>query len=236
MKDGSDLTSSVILRRHVRNRLVSGVFILVPLALTFFFLNLLFKSFTGFTRPLLRLYLVNLPPYVLTALSVATALLIVYTVGLVASHIAGHRLIRFGESLMMKLPLIKSIYGASRQVVNTFSSSGTSAFQAVVTVEFPREGSLAIGFVTGSILDPKGQLLYCVVVPTAPNPTTAYLLFLPAQEVRFTDIAVEQGIKMLISGGMLSPAQYGETQPLPIALATCQGSRTSQPDGRDMSC
>ncbi len=218
MNKDPDVPFSVRFAHHLRNRLVSGVLLLVPLTVTLFILKVLFRSFTGFIQPVLHHYLPGLPPYVLTVLAILSALLIVYAVGLVAGHIAGRRLIQFGESIVMKVPLIKSIYGASKQVVNTFSSSKT-AFQAVVLVDFPRMGSLAVGFVTGNMLGPDGQPLYRVFIATTPNPTSGFLILFPASQVRFTDIPIEDGIKMIVSGGMLSPAQYREVDPPPLAGA-----------------
>jgi uncharacterized membrane protein len=100
-------------------------------------------------------------------------------------------------------------------VVDTFSSSTKAAFQAVVLVDFPRRGSLAIGFVTGTILDPRGKTLYRVFVATTPNPTSGFLIMYPEEEVQFTDISVEDGVKMIVSGGMLAPPSY-RVRPNPL--------------------
>ena len=198
--------------KHVRNRLMSGVFVLIPLAITLFILNVFFASLTSFVRPVLRPWVGELPEYVLTLIALVATAAGIYLVGLIATHIVGRRFIHWGEELLLKLPIVKSIYSASKQVVDTFSSSSNSSFQAVVLVEFPRRGSLVVGFVTGTMHNHEGKLLYRVFVATTPNPTSGFLVLLPEEDVQFTDISVEDGIKMAVSGGMLAPKSYRLTQ------------------------
>jgi len=194
--------------KHLRSRLLSGLLVLIPLAFTLFILNLLFSSLTSFARPVMRPWVGDLPEYVLTLIAFFVTVLLLYVVGLITNHIIGRRLIHWGENLLMKLPIVKSIYSASKQVVETFSSSTKAAFKAVVLVEFPRKGAFALGFITGTILNPEGQALYNVFVASTPNPTTGFLVIFPAEEVTFTDLSVEEGIKMIVSGGMLAPKAY----------------------------
>lgn len=202
------------LASHLRSRLVSGLLVLVPLAITLFILDLIVSFLTAFVLPLMRPWLGELHEYALTLIALLVTVLLVYAVGLVTTHIVGRRAIHWGERLLLRLPIVKSVYAASKQVVETFSSSTKAAFQAVVLVEFPRKGSLAIGFVTGAITDPDGQTLYRIFVATTPNPTSGFLILLPAADVRFTDISVEDGIKMIVSGGMLAPPSY-QVRPAP---------------------
>jgi len=209
--------------RHLRARLVSGLLVLIPLAVTLFILSLLFSSLTSFARPVMRPWVGELPEYVLTLIALFVTVMLLYFVGLVTNHIVGRRLIHWGEALLMKLPIVKSVYSASKQVVETFSSSTKAAFKAVVLVGFPHKGSLAVGFITGSILDPEGKTLYNVFVATTPNPTTGFLVIYPADEVIFTDISVEDGIKMIVSGGMLAPKAY-QVRPKPVQLCAETGT------------
>ena len=194
--------------KHLRTRLVSGLLVLIPLAITLFILNLFLSSLTAFVRPLMRPWLGELPEYVLTLIALVTTTLLIYLVGIVTTHIVGRRLIHWGETLLMRLPIVKSVYSASKQVVDTLSSSQKAAFQAVVLVGFPHPGSLAVGCVTGTILTPEGKILYRVFVATTPNPTSGFLLMLPEEDIRFTDISVEDGVKMIVSGGMLAPLAF----------------------------
>jgi len=214
--------------KHLRTRMVSGLLVLIPLAITLFVLNLFFTSLTAFVRPLMNPWVGELPEYVLTLIALSVTVALIYLVGLVTNHIIGRRMIHWGESLLLRLPIVKSVYSASKQVVDTFSSSTKAAFQAVVLVEFPRRDSLAIGFVTGTILSPEGKTLYRVFVATTPNPTSGFLIILPEAEVHFTDISVEDGVKMIVSGGMLAPPSYRICPPGGSACGAGVSERTPQ--------
>jgi uncharacterized membrane protein len=204
-----DSTLTGRIGRHIRRRLVSGLLVLVPLAITVVVVKLLFSSLTAFILPLLEPLRQELPAYALPVIALAATVLIVYIVGVVTTHIVGRRLIHLGESILLRLPIVKPIYAASKQAVDVFSAKNNAGFKAVVLVEFPRAGSLAVGFVTGTIRDPQGRAMSRVFIPTTPNPTSGFLLILPENQVQFTTISVEDGIKMIVSGGMLAPETYG---------------------------
>lgn len=217
MNSNTDISEQSAFSKHLRARMISGILVLIPLAITLFILNVILASLTAFVRPLLNPFLGEIPENTITLIALCVTILIIYFTGLVTNHLVGRRMINLGERVLMKMPIIKSVYSASKQVVDTFSSSTKAAFKAVAVVEFPRKGSLAIGFVTGSMTNPEGQLLYRVFIATTPNPTTGFLLILPADEVQFTDISVEDGVKMIVSGGVLSPNSY-QKRPPPIQL------------------
>lgn len=206
--------------RHVRNRILSGVMVLVPLAVTALILKLIYDFITAAGLPFVRPWLGELSPAMLSLIAAVLMLVLVYLAGLAASFFTGRRLIEFGESLLLRLPVVKSIYSASRQVVDSFSASSLASFKAVVLVEFPRPGSRAMGFVTGTTIDPDGRTLCRVFVPAAVNPTSGFLLFLPETDVEFTDIPIEAGVKMLVSGGVIAPDHYARPpRPAPPASA-----------------
>lgn len=216
MSNPSPAPGSSRIGKHLQTRMVSGLLVLIPLAITLFVLNVFLNSLTAFARPLLKPLLGVLPDSVLTLIALILTVLLIYLTGLVTTHIVGRRLILFGERLLLRLPVVKTVYAASKQVVETFSSHQTSSFQAVVLVEFPRREALVIGFVTGTLLAPDNRLLYRVFIPTTPNPTSGFLLLLPAKDVQFTDISIEDGIKMAVSGGMLAPEKYALTGASPL--------------------
>ncbi|MCE9616569.1 MAG: DUF502 domain-containing protein [Lentisphaerae bacterium] len=209
----ADKSMGAQVQKHLRTRLVSGVLVLVPLAVTYFILRVLFHSLTSFMLPLLKPVLGHLPDYVLTLIALVATVALVYVVGLITTHFVGRRIIHLGESIILKVPIAKSIYAASKQVVDTFSAGNRNAFKAVVMVDFPHAGSQVIGFATGTFTDTGGRSQYCVFVPTTPNPTSGFLLIFPADQVRFTDLSVEDGIKMIVSGGVLVPPRYAILPP-----------------------
>ncbi len=206
------------LGRHIRTRIVSGILVLVPIAITVFILRIVFASLSGFLMPVLRPFVGDLSPWALYAIAVTSTLLLIYAMGALTAFMIGRRLLNLAERVILKVPLVKTIYSASKQVVDTFSASNRETFKATVIVEFPRAGSFAVGFVTGAILDPKGAQLYRVFIPTTPNPTSGFLLLLPAAQVLHTDISVEDGVKMIVSGGVLAPPQYHGTFGAPIEM------------------
>jgi uncharacterized membrane protein len=197
-----------LLGRHVRSRFVSGLFVLIPLAVTIFVLKLVFSALEAAAMPFVRPLLKTAPQSVLVLIAVAFMAVFIYLTGLIASHIIGQKVIRWGETVLLRLPLVKSVYTTSKQVVEICSTNLAAAFKAVVMVTFPHPYSLAMGFVTGTMLDPNGYLRYRIFVPTTPNPTSGFLVVLAEDQVTFTDISVEEGIRMIVSGGMLAPTQY----------------------------
>ena len=189
---------------HIRSRVLSGLFILVPLIATLFVLHLLFVFLSAFLMPVLGRTLPGWPQYGLRALAAAATLLIVYAVGVVAAMVVGRRLLKRVDDLFKRVPFVGTVYTASKQIVDTLrSGGGKTSFQAVVRVPFPSTNCQALAFVTGSRVLPDGGIEYRVFMPTTPNPTSGFLLILPASQVQFTSMTVEQGVKLIISGGVL---------------------------------
>ena len=168
---------------HIRNRLVSGLLVLIPLVITVFILRLLFNWLTAFARPLLRPWLGEVSETVLALIALVVTVAGLYVVGVVTTHFIGRRLIQFGEGVLLRLPIVKTIYSASKQVVDAFSVGSKTTFEAVVVVEYPRRGTYTIGFVTGTIIDPNERKLYAVFVATTPNPTSGFLILFPEEDV-----------------------------------------------------
>jgi len=208
MATGTEKSRGSAFVGHMRTRLVSGLLVMIPFAVTLFILKLLLSSIASCARPVMRPLAGELPEYALTAIASCIAVLLIYLVGLVANYIIGVRLIHGCEALLLKLPIVKSVYSAAKHAVETFSSPTRTTFKGVAFVEFPRKGSLAVGFITGTLLDPEGRMLYNVFISTTPNPTAGFIVILPEAEVHLTDITVEEGVKMIMSVGILSPASY----------------------------
>lgn len=107
--------------------------------------------------------------------------------------------------MILRVPVIKNIYGAAKQVIDAISLPGKNSFQSVVLVEFPRAGMYALGFVTGEMRDDEGNVWARVFVPTAPNPTSGFLQLVRSKEVRTLDMSVESAVKVIVSGGFIAP-------------------------------
>ncbi len=137
------------------------------------------------------------------------AVLVVMIIGMLATNFFGKRLLAWFDALLARVPVVRSVYGAIKQLMEAVLGSRANAFRKVVLVSFPQEGQWSIGFVTGParLPLPTEQVagLVAVFVPTTPNPTSGWLLFVKEDELRVLPMSVEDGMKMVVSGGMLSP-------------------------------
>jgi uncharacterized membrane protein len=190
---------------RIRSRLVSGVLVLVPLFITVFILRALFGFTAGILLPVIDPAVDHWPGWARGALALAILLLIVFVLGELAAHLVGRRIISLGEAVLLRVPVVRVIYKASRQVVSAFEGRERSAFRSVVLVEFPHPGATSIAFVTSSFEKGDGSSWRTVFVPTTPNPTTGFLQILPASSVTPTEFSVEEAFQMVMSLGVLSP-------------------------------
>jgi uncharacterized membrane protein len=137
------------------------------------------------------------------------AIVMVAIVGLLARYYIGKRMIGWLDQTMLRLPLLNKIYGAIKQVNEAFTSGNKTAFKTVVLVEFPREGTYSIGFLTSEqheeVQAKTKEKVVCVFVPTTPNPTSGFLLLVPEDKVTKLKMSVAEGIKYIISLGSISP-------------------------------
>ena len=138
-------------------------------------------------------------------LAVLLLLVLLYLIGGLGKHIIGRRLIAAWEGIWLRIPLARTIYAATKQVVEALSQPHGAAFKSVVIVDFPYPGVKAIGFLTGYVDDPAGRRFAKVLIPTTPNPTTGFLELIPVDGMIITDLAIEDGFKMIISGGIVAP-------------------------------
>ena len=131
--------------------------------------------------------------------------------GFLTRYLVGRKIIATGEMLVGKIPLISRVYIAVQQIRDVFVNREGAVFQQVVLLEYPRKGIMAVGFVTsseqGMIQEVAGRKLYAVFVPTTPNPTSGFLLYLAPEEITPIDISVEDAMKLIVSGGAYLPGK-----------------------------
>jgi uncharacterized membrane protein len=211
---------SVRFRATLRRRLLSGLLVVVPLGVTLYVLHFLYAFTAGRLAPIIRDLSGPLPDYAVPLASVVVLVVAVYLIGLVASVVVGRKGIALFEAILTRIPLVKTIYGASKQIVQTLSfQNGDVNFKAVVLVDFPRPGMKALAFVTGTIdIEGEGDH-YKVLVPTT-HPTSSYFEIVPKESVSETGISVEEAVKFVMSGGLLAP------ESLTISLDTPTGGGT----------
>jgi uncharacterized membrane protein len=193
-----------------KNRLLTGVVVMTPLALTVWLFYTLFIKLDGLLAVIVeRLVGRNIPGSGLVALILITLL-----IGVFARNFFGGKLISLGNMILERIPLVSKIYGAIRQITEVFFGERKTLFEQVVIFEYPRKGSYVLGFVTsresGEVSGRLEKKLVNIFLPTTPNPTSGFLLFVPEKDVIFLDMSVEDGIKMVISGGAVVPEYTGQ--------------------------
>lgn len=200
-------------KRRLRNVFITGLLITLPIALTWIILQFLLKNLDAlspvFTNILIQLGAPFPEGYRIPFLGVVMTLLIVLTVGWLTTSFFGKKVFELGETIVKKIPFVRRIYTGSKQVVVSIAQADTSTFRKVVLLEFPRRGLLAIGFVTGETRGEVQQLtqdnMLNVFVPTMPNPTSGFLIFSPPDELTEVSMTIEEGIKYVVSGGIVTP-------------------------------
>jgi uncharacterized membrane protein len=155
-------------------------------------------------------------PFSLPGLGLLVMLAFLTLVGMLTAGLAGRTLVRLGERLLSRMPIVRSVYGTLKQIFETVLAQSSRSFREVVLIEYPRRGIGAIGFVTGPT---RGEVqaraeeeLVNVFLPTTPNPTSGFLLFVPRKDVIPLDMTIEDGIKLVISGGIVAPPREGEAR------------------------
>ena len=135
-------------------------------------------------------------------------LLIIFALGVFVTNVLGRRLFSWGERLISSIPLVKNIYNTLKQITNAFSgATKTENYQRVIYIQYPRKELWTISFVTGESVDGSGKEYYHIFVPTTPNPTSGVFIIIPKEDAIEADLTVEEGLKAVISGGLLAPEQ-----------------------------
>ena len=190
--------------------LITGLLIWIPLAITIWVLELIVSTMDQ--------SLLLLPPqyqpqallgYQIPGIGALLTVIVVFITGALASNILGQRLLSFWEGLLGRIPVVKSIYSSVKQVSDTLFAPGGQAFSKALLVQYPREGSWTIAFLTGRpggdvANHLKGDYL-SVYVPTTPNPTSGFFLMMPRADVIELDMSVDEALKYVISMGVASP-------------------------------
>lgn len=199
--------------RWIRNRFFTGVIIAIPI----------FATVTGvaWIVQLIDSNVFRILPDILNpetylgfgipGLGLIIAVILLFVLGIVASNLLGRTVISTAENLLDRVPVVSSVYNSLKQIVQTVAAQKDRAFRDVCLIEYPKKDVWAIGFVTADLSGPPAKVLegdmVCVFVPTTPNPTSGFLLFVERSTIRILDMTPEEGAKMIISGGMVSSNQ-----------------------------
>jgi uncharacterized membrane protein len=176
--------------QSIKRRILAGLLAIVPIAVTFWILKFLFTFLDGLAAPMLKQIGVEIP-----GLGIILTLVFIFILGLVITNVLGRTLFNWGEAILTRLPVVKTIY-------NTIKS-----FQQVVFIQYPRKGLWTMCFVTNQSENEQGDVFYHLFVPTTPNPTSGVFIVIPKADAVDPGISVEDGLKSIISGGILDPGE-----------------------------
>lgn len=196
---------------QLRTYFLAGVLVTAPFAITLYVAWALIDFIDTRIKPLIppqynpETYL----PFGVPGIGLIVLVVALTLIGYLTAGLLGRFFIGWGERLLARMPVVRSIYSAAKQIIETVFSQSSTAFRQVVLIEYPRRGIWTIGFLVGDtvdlVQDHVADPLVTVMVPTTPNPTSGFLLFVPRAEVKRLEVSVEDGMKMIISIGMVTP-------------------------------
>jgi uncharacterized membrane protein len=186
---------------HLKGRFIAGLFVVIPIGITIFILEFLFSFTDGILSSYVERGLGILTGQELhyPGLGIVTGGVVIYLAGLLATNVLGNQLLKLGDKLLSRIPLVNAIYSSSKQLIKVFKE-GKSSYRRAVFVEWPRPGVKAVGFVTAEV-ERDGEKLVVVYIPTMPNPTSGFALFFREAEVLESGMTVEEAVKFVVSGG-----------------------------------
>ena len=204
---------------RLRRYFLTGIVVAAPVLLTAYIAWATITWIDGLVTPLIpNQYLPDAYlPFKIPGIGLVVVLSAFTLIGWLAAGLAGRTLVGLGEAIVNRMPVIRGVYSALKQVFETLFTQSSNSFRQVVLIEFPRRGSWSLGFVTGVTIGEVGRRLgnderemINVFIPTTPNPTSGFLMFVPRDELHFLDMSVEDGLKMLVSIGLVTPPEAGK--------------------------
>jgi uncharacterized membrane protein len=202
--------------------MVAGLLLVLPLVITVWLVRVLFGIIHDNVTPWVMMVLraIRLPDVdgslariVAPVVGLALTALSVYLFGVLAGNLLGRRIWSLVEAAILRIPLVKGIYGSSRQLLDAFGATSKGGFSKVVLVEYPRKGMWVVGFVTSDddhrLEGDDGPSCVAVFLPTTPNPTSGWVVFVPRHDVLVLDVSIEEGMKLVVSGAIVMPGRLG---------------------------
>lgn len=197
------------LNTALRRYFLSGILVIVPLIITILVLRFLFSGVDNLLSPLIA----KLIGHKIPGLGIVATIILIFMAGLLTANVIGSRLFRIWEIFFIKTPLVRTIYGSSKKLVEAVATTDKHSFKQVVLVEFPRKGIFYLGFLTNEIktdFENKTEELMVVFIPSTPTPFTGWTLLFRREEVIPLDITIEDGLRFFVSGGIASPEMFSQ--------------------------
>lgn len=194
--------------KRLRRYLVAGLLVWIPIGITVFFISLLIKLMNQ-SLVLLALLPEEWRSVAIPGLGIVLTLAVLFTTGLFAANFVGHSMIHFWESVLERIPFIRSVYSGAKNFAEIVLSESSQSFKKVLLIEYPRKGIYTLCFQSGASLGEvqarTGEEVVCVFVPTTPNPTSGFIIMVPKDEVIELDMQVDAAVKMIVSLGVVVP-------------------------------
>ena len=191
---------------RIRNNFIAGIVVLIPIGITLYLTLAIVKVSSNILPKEINPN--NYLPYNIPGIEIIIAILLITLIGWLSLSFIGKKLLNIFDNILNKIPILRTIYSAFVQMLETFTKSKVSK-KNVVLVEYPRKGTWAVGFATnkntGEIKNKIGQEVVNVFVPTTPNPPSGFLLMFPKEDVIYLDITFEQASKFIVSAGTSNP-------------------------------
>ncbi|MBI5410918.1 MAG: DUF502 domain-containing protein [Nitrospirae bacterium] len=196
------------LRASLRRYFLTGLLVITPIWGTVLILKTLFVTVDGILGDMLAKFVT--PSYYVPGLGILALILLIFTTGLLATNFIGGRVVKLWEDWLHRVPVVRGIYATLKSMMDILSFKDKEKYNRVVLIQFPKDGHYCFAFVTGIT---KGEVqeispdpLVNVYVPTSPNPTSGYFLLVPEKDVVPLEISVDEAMKLIVSGGLYSPA------------------------------
>lgn len=196
---------------RLRTYFFAGILVTAPISLTFYLAWLFINFVDGKVTPLIpvKYHPETYLPFSMPGLGLLIVFVFLTLVGALTAGFLGRMVIRWSERVLARMPVIRSVYSAFKQILETVLAQQSQAFREAVLVEYPRRGVWAIAFITGrtegEVQNITEEEVINIFLPTTPNPTSGFLLFVPKEDLVHLDMGVEEAIKMVISGGIVTP-------------------------------
>ena len=203
---------------RLRAYFFAGILVTAPIGITLYLTWLIIDFVDGQVTPLIpaRYNPETYLPFGVPGLGLVVAIIALTLIGALTAGLLWRWLVRLSDRLMQRMPVVRNIHSALKQILETVLAQQSKAFRQVVLVEYPRRGMWALGFLTGETVGEVQNIteddVLNVFLPTTPNPTSGFLLFVPSSDVHVLEMTVEEGIKMVVSGGILTQPDRRPTE------------------------
>jgi uncharacterized membrane protein len=190
--------------KKLRAQFMAGILVVVPVSASILILIWIFTTIDDILQPIVR----AIAGHSIPGVGFGVTVVIIYLAGVIVRNVIGKRLMKYGDSLMMRVPVFRGLYTGIRQIVRSVTVPDKTGFMQVVLVEFPRKEMWTLGFVTKEMTAANGEKLINILIPTSPTPWSGFFQIVKEKDIIRTQISIEDAVKMIVSGGMNTPPDF----------------------------